>query len=75
MKYLLDTNICVHFLRGKYEIDKTIKEKGLENCYISEITVLIYINNASDDPIAVSANDSAFFECTEIRCFTALELL
>ena len=41
---------------------------------ISEITVLIYINNASDDPIAVSANDSAFFECTEIRCFTALEL-
>jgi tRNA(fMet)-specific endonuclease VapC len=40
MKYLLDTNICVHFLRGKYEIDKTIKEKGLENCYISEITVL-----------------------------------
>lgn len=40
MKYLLDTNICIHFLRGKFEIDKTIKEKGLENCYISEITVL-----------------------------------
>ena len=40
MKYLLDTNICVHFLRGKFEIDKTLKLKGLENCYISEITVL-----------------------------------
>jgi tRNA(fMet)-specific endonuclease VapC len=40
MKYLLDTNICVHFLRGKFEIDKILKEKGLENCYISEITVL-----------------------------------
>ena len=40
MKYLLDTNICIHFLRGKFEIDKKIKEKGLENCYISEITVL-----------------------------------
>lgn len=40
MKYLLDTNICVHFLRGKFEIDKKLKEKGLENCYISEITVL-----------------------------------
>ena len=40
MKYLLDTNICVHFLRGKYEIDKTLKLKGLQNCYISEITVL-----------------------------------
>lgn len=40
MKYLLDTNICVHFLRGKFEIDKTLKLKGLQNCYISEITVL-----------------------------------
>lgn len=40
MKYLLDTNICVHFLRGKFEVDQVIKSKGLENCYISEITVL-----------------------------------
>ncbi len=40
MKYLLDTSICVHFLRGKFEVDKTIKLKGLENCYISEITIL-----------------------------------
>ncbi len=40
MKYLLDTNICVHFLRGKFEMDKILKEKGVENCYISEITVL-----------------------------------
>ncbi len=40
MKYLLDTNICVHFLRGKFEMDKILKEKGLENCYISEVTVL-----------------------------------
>ena len=40
MKYLLDTNICVHFLRGKFEIDKALKVKGLDNCYISEITVL-----------------------------------
>ena len=28
MKYLLDTNICVHFLRGKFEMDKILKEKG-----------------------------------------------
>jgi len=40
MKYLLDTNICVHFLPGKFEIDKILQTKGLENCYISEITVL-----------------------------------
>jgi len=40
MKYLLDTNICVHFLRGKFGIEKILKEKELKNCYISEITVL-----------------------------------
>lgn len=39
MQYLLDTNICVFFLRGKYNLDSIIKEKGSNNCYISEITV------------------------------------
>lgn len=38
-KYLLDTNICVFLLRGKYNVDKKIDAVGLENCYISEITV------------------------------------
>lgn len=37
-KYLLDTNICVHFLRGKYNLLDRIREVGLENCCISEIT-------------------------------------
>ena len=39
MQYLLDTNVCVFFLRGKYNLDSIIKEKGKNNCYISEITV------------------------------------
>ena len=38
-KYLLDTNICIFLLRGKYDVDKKIDSVGLENCYISEITV------------------------------------
>lgn len=40
MQYLLDTSICVFFLRGKLKLDEIIKEKGKENCFISEITVL-----------------------------------
>ncbi|MDI1233464.1 MAG: type II toxin-antitoxin system VapC family toxin [bacterium] len=40
MQYLLDTSICVFFLRGKLNLDQIIKEKGLENCYVSEITVV-----------------------------------
>lgn len=39
MAYLLDTNTCVFFLRGKMDLDTTMKKKGRENCYISEITV------------------------------------
>ncbi|MBR6088153.1 MAG: PIN domain-containing protein [Prevotella sp.] len=38
--YLLDTNICVFYLRGKYNIDKAISRVGLKNCFISEITLL-----------------------------------
>ena len=37
--YLLDTNICIFLLRGKYDIDKKIDSVGFENCAISEITV------------------------------------
>lgn len=39
MQYLLDTNICVFFLRGMLNLDEIIKVKGLDNCYMSEITV------------------------------------
>jgi tRNA(fMet)-specific endonuclease VapC len=39
MPYLLDTSTCVFFLRGKLAFDEKIKERGRENCYISEITV------------------------------------
>ena len=38
-KYLLDTNICIFFLKGLFELDAKIQEVGLENCFISEITV------------------------------------
>ena len=40
MRYLLDTSTCVFFLRGKLNLDELIKQKGRENCFISEITVL-----------------------------------
>lgn len=38
-KYLLDTNVCVCFLRNKFKVDQKVKAIGLENCAISEITV------------------------------------
>lgn len=52
MQYLLDTNICVFFLRGKFNLDEIIKQKGKENCFISEITVfeLRFGAENSDNP-------------------------
>lgn len=39
MKYLLDTSICVFFLRGKHDIRSRILKVNSDNCYISEVTV------------------------------------
>ena len=39
MEYLLDTDICIFFLKGKYGIKDKIIAAGIDNCYISEITV------------------------------------
>ena len=52
MKYLLDTNICIHFFRGKFELDKKFSEIGIENCAISEITLaeLVYGAESSSNP-------------------------
>lgn len=54
MRYLLDTNTCVFFLRGKLNLAAIIQEKGRENCYLSEITVveLRYGAENSDNPAA-----------------------
>lgn len=38
MKYLLDTNICIHFFRGKFNLLDKFNAIGLNNCAISEIT-------------------------------------
>lgn len=39
MKYLLDTNICIHFFRGKFNLFEKFQEVTVDNCAISEITL------------------------------------
>lgn len=62
MQYLLDTNICIFFLRGKLKSDELIRQKGRENCFISEITVmeLRYGAENSDHPIKSHKSVDAF---------------
>ncbi len=38
-KYLLDTNICIFFFKGRFKLDKKFIEVGVNNCFISEITL------------------------------------
>ncbi len=38
-KYLLDTNICIYFLKGKFDLISKIEKIDINNCFISEITV------------------------------------
>ncbi len=51
-KFLLDTNICVFCMRGMYDMNSKIIRAGIENCYISEITVaeLYYGAENSENP-------------------------
>jgi tRNA(fMet)-specific endonuclease VapC len=52
MKYLLDTKICIHFFRGKFNLIEKIEQIGLRNCAISEITLaeLVFGTENSNNP-------------------------
>lgn len=39
MTFLLDTNIIVFWLKGRYTIAEKINAVGLESCFISEVTI------------------------------------
>lgn len=38
-QYLLDTNICIYYLKGQYGLDRKIEKAKPENCFISEVTI------------------------------------
>lgn len=50
--YLLDTNICIFYLKGRYDLETKVEKAGWENCFISEITVaeLKFGAAGSDNP-------------------------
>ncbi|MFB0907311.1 MAG: tRNA(fMet)-specific endonuclease VapC [Spirosomataceae bacterium] len=39
MTYLLDADICIEFLRGRFGIKERIESVGIENCCLSEISI------------------------------------
>ncbi len=46
-KYLLDTNICIHYLKNEFNIPQKIFDVGVKNCFISELTVMELLYGAA----------------------------
>ena len=38
-KYLIDTNICIYFIKGKFDLKRKFEKADPNNCFISEITL------------------------------------
>jgi len=39
-KFLLDTNICIYFIKGQFDLHRKIAAVGEENCLLSEVTIV-----------------------------------
>lgn len=50
MKYLLDTNILIHFFRGKFNLLEKLQSIKIEDCAISEITLAELVFGAENSP-------------------------
>ena len=38
-KYLIDTNIVIFYMKGRFDLDVKFDDAAIENCFISEITL------------------------------------
>ncbi len=38
-KYLIVTNTCIYYIKGKYQLKKKFEKVDPDNCFISEITL------------------------------------
>ena len=76
-KYLLDTNICIYFLKGLFELYHKIEQAGIENCFISEITVAelkFGAENSSNPTKNKETIDKFLNKFTILPIFTSLDI-
>lgn len=71
-KYLLDTNICIFLMRGKFDMYRKIALAGIDNCYLSEITVaeLYYGAENSDNPYKTMRETEEFISLFKVVPFS-----
>lgn len=76
-KYLLDTNVCIFFLKGKFRLNEKLKKVGIDNCCISEVTLaeLKYGAECSDRVAEnIKMIDDFSKEVTIVPIFNALSI-
>lgn len=62
MKYILDTNVCISLLKGKGGVRNKVIEVGMENCYVSEITLAELYYGAAKSEQPKHYSDVSFIE-------------
>ncbi|HEX8350859.1 MAG TPA: PIN domain-containing protein [Hymenobacter sp.] len=72
-RYLLDTNICVHYLKGEFEIQARVQKVGLANCFLSEITIAELLFGAANSAPAWQARQRP--DVAELRVIFAEQVL
>ena len=49
---MLDTNICIHYLKGEFGIEARVRAAGLANCFLSEITIAELLFGVANSALA-----------------------
>ena len=75
--YLLDTNICVFYLRGKLDFNQYVEVPWRESCCISEVTVLElrYGAENSNNPQKHHQAVDVFLYGLKMRIITVIRLI
>ncbi|MCA0234605.1 MAG: PIN domain-containing protein [Bacteroidetes bacterium] len=60
--YLLDSNICIHFIKNEGSVVSRIRKVGLMNCYLSEITILELMYGIANSQSSKKAENKAKLE-------------
>lgn len=62
-KYLLDTNICIFYMKNNFGVKDRIEEAGLDNCYISDVTLAeLYFGAANSGQSETKIKEVELFE-------------
>lgn len=66
-KYLLDSNICIHLLRGRKEVYEHLLRIEWKNCCISEITVIELLYGAECSNAVEENKKEVLSFCTDLK--------